>query len=114
MIVMEKVGEIGILLAMGTSRRSILFIFLLEAGLLGLAGVIIGSVLGYISDLILVSYRIPVPPEMYYGMDHLPLLIVPENFVIAGAFAMAINMIAGLFPARRASKMDPVEAIHSV
>ena len=114
MIVMEKVGEIGILLAMGTSRRSILFIFLLEAGILGLAGVIIGSVLGYISALVLVSYRIPVPPDIYFGMDHLPLLIVPENFIIAGAFAMAINMIAGLFPARRASKMNPVEAIHSV
>ncbi|MBN1133766.1 MAG: ABC transporter permease [Methanosarcinaceae archaeon] len=114
MIVMEKVAEIGILLAMGTSRRSILFIFLLEAGILGLAGVIIGSVLGYISDIVLLSYSIPVPPDIYFGMDHLPLLIVPKNFIIAGLFAMAINMIAGLFPARRASKMDPVEAIHSV
>lgn len=114
MIVMEKVGEIGMLMAMGTTRRSIMVIFLMEAGILGLAGVIIGTVIGYISVLIIASYTIPIPPEMYFGMDHLPVLIVPENFVIAGIFALVINTLAGLFPARRASKMDPVEAIHNV
>lgn len=114
MIVMEKVGEIGMLMAMGTSRRSILFIFLLEAVILGMAGVLIGSVLGYLSSVIIASYTIPVPPEMYFGLDHLPLLIVPENFIIAGVFAMVINTIAGVYPARKASTMDPVEAIHSV
>jgi len=114
MIVMEKVGEIGMLLAMGTSRKSILVIFLLEAGILGMAGVMIGAVLGYISCILLISYTIPVPPEMYFGLDHLPIRIAPENFLIAGTFSMIINILAGIHPARRASKMDPVEAIHSV
>jgi len=114
MIVMEKVGEIGMLMAMGAPRRSIMLIFLLESGILGLAGVIIGSVLGYIASLMIASYTIPVPPEMYFGMDHLPIVIVPENFVTAGVFAMVINLIAGAYPARRASRMNPVEAIHSV
>ncbi len=114
MIVMEKVGEIGMLMAMGTSRKSILFIFLLEAGILGIAGVMIGTVLGYLSDLLLLSLTIPLPPEMYYGLDHMPILIVPENFVTAGVFAMAVNTVAGIYPARRAAKMDPVEAIHNV
>nr|QNO44975.1 hypothetical protein KIPOLAJF_00004 [Methanosarcinales archaeon ANME-2c ERB4] len=102
------------LMAMGTSRRSILIIFLFEACILGMMGVIIGSVLGYVSSIMLASYTIPVPPEMYFGLDHLPFLITPENFIIAGVFAMAINIIAGAYPARRASKMDPVEAIHDV
>jgi lipoprotein-releasing system permease protein len=114
MIVMEKVGEIGMLMAMGTSRKSILFIFLLEAGILGIAGVMIGTVLGYLSDLLLLSYTIPLPPEMYYGLDHMPILIEPENFITAGIFAMVVNTIAGVYPARRAAKMDPVEAIHNV
>jgi len=114
MIVMEKVGEIGMLMAMGAPRRSIMLIFLLESGIFGLAGVIIGSVLGYIASLMIASYTIPVPPEMYFGMDHLPIVIVPENFVTAGVFAMVINLIAGAYPARRASRMNPVEAIHSV
>lgn len=114
MIVMEKVGEIGMLMTMGAPRRSIMLIFLLEAGILGLAGVIIGSVLGYVASLMIASYTIPVPPEMYFGMDHLPIVIVPENFVTAGVFAMVINLIAGAYPARRASRMNPVEAIQSV
>ena len=114
MIVMEKVGEIGMLMAMGTSRKSIGLIFFIEAGILGMAGVIIGSVLGYISSLYLSSITIPVPPEIYFGMDHMPFLIVPENFIKAGVFATVINMIAGISPARRASRMNPVEAIHSV
>ncbi|MGP8328818.1 MAG: ABC transporter permease [Methanosarcinaceae archaeon] len=114
MIVMEKVGEIGMLMAMGTTKQSILLIFLFEAGILGMAGVVIGSMLGYASCLLIASYTIPVPPEMYFGMDHLPIVINSKNFITAGAFAMVINIIAGVFPARRASKMNPVEAIHSV
>ena len=114
MIVMEKVGEIGMLMAMGTSRRSIMLIFLLEAGILGMAGVIVGCVLGYGASLAIASITIPIPPEMYFGMDHLPVEIELGNFITAGIFAMVINIIAGVYPARRASKMDPVEAIYSV
>jgi lipoprotein-releasing system permease protein len=114
MIVMEKVGEIGMLMAMGTSRRSIMLIFLMEAGILGMAGVIIGCVIGYVASLAIASITIPVPPEIYFGMDHLPIVIELDNFIIASIFAMVINIIAGVFPARRASKMDPVEAIYSV
>ncbi|MCK4937018.1 MAG: ABC transporter permease, partial [Methanosarcinales archaeon] len=114
MIVMEKVGEIGMLMAMGTSRRSIMLIFLMEAGILGMAGVIIGCIVGYAASLAIASITIPIPPEMYWGMDHLPVVIEFKNFITAGIFAMVINIIAGVFPARRASKMDPVEAIYSV
>jgi lipoprotein-releasing system permease protein len=114
MIVMEKVGEIGMLMAMGTSRRSIMLIFLLEAAILGMAGVVIGCILGYAASLAIASITIPVPPEMYWGMDHLPVVIEFKNFITASIFAMVINIIAGVFPARRASKMDPVEAIYSV
>jgi len=114
MIVMEKVGEIGMLMAMGTSRRSIMLIFLLEAGILGMAGVIIGCILGYVASLAIASITIPIPPEMYFGMDHLPVVIELKNFITAGIFAMVINIIAGIFPAWRASRMNPVEAIYSV
>jgi len=114
MIVMEKVGEIGMLMAMGTTRRSIMLIFLLEAAILGMMGVVIGCILGYVASAAIASIVIPIPPEMYFGMDHLPVVIELKNFISASVFAMVINIIAGVFPARRASKMDPVEAIYSV
>ena len=81
---------------------------------MGLAGVIIGCAIGYVASLAIASITIPVPPEIYFGMDHLPIVIELDNFIIASIFAMVINVIAGVFPARRASKMDPVEAIYSV
>jgi len=114
MIVMEKMGEIGMLMAMGTTRRSIMLIFLLEATILGMMGVVIGCILGYVASTAIASIVIPVPPEMYFGMDHLPVVIEFKNFITASIFAMVINIIAGVFPARRASKMNPVEAIYSV
>ena len=114
MIVMEKMGEIGMLMAMGTSRRSIMLIFLLEAAILGMMGVIVGCILGYVASAAIAAITIPIPPEMYFGMDHLPVVIEFKNFITASVFAMVINIIAGVFPARRASKMDPVEAIYSV
>jgi len=114
MIVMEKTGEIGMLMAMGTSRRSIMLIFLLEAAILGMMGVVIGCILGYVASAAIASITIPIPPEMYFGMDHLPVVIEFKNFISASVFALVINIIAGVFPARRASKMDPVEAIYSV
>ena len=114
MIVMEKVGEIGMLMAMGTSRRSIMLIFLLEAAILGMMGVVVGCLLGYVASAAIASITIPIPPDMYWGMDHLPVVIEFKNFISASVFALVINIIAGVFPARRASKMDPVEAIYSV
>ena len=114
MIVMEKVGEIGMLMAMGTSRRSIMLIFLLEAAILGMFGVVVGCILGYVASMAIASITIPIPPEIYFGMDHLPVEIELKNFISASVFAMVINIIAGVFPARHASKMDPVEAIYSV
>ncbi|HUW66547.1 MAG TPA: ABC transporter permease [Candidatus Nanoarchaeia archaeon] len=114
MIVMEKMGEIGMLMAMGASRRSIMMIFLLEAAILGMMGVVIGCILGYVASAAIASIVIPIPPEMYFGMDHMPVVIEFKNFISASVFALVINIIAGVFPARRASKMDPVEAIYSV
>lgn len=114
MIVLEKVKDIGMLIAMGATRNSIRTIFLLEALLLGLAGVAIGLILGYASALAVAAIRIQVPPQMYFGMDHLPVVIELQNFIIAGIFSLMINLIAGLYPAHKASQLDPVEAIHSV
>ena len=91
-----------------------MLIFLLEAAILGMMGVVVGCVLGYVASVAIASITIPIPPEMYFGMDHLPVVIELKNFISASVFAMVINIIAGVFPARRASKMDPVEAIYSV
>jgi len=113
-IVMDKKSEIGMLMAMGTSRKSITKIFLIESTILGAFGLLLGLVLGYFTALAIGSYEIELPAEMYLGLTRMPMKIEAMNFFYAAIFAFIINMIAGVYPARKASKLDPVEAIESI
>ncbi|ADE37488.1 ABC transporter permease [Methanohalophilus mahii] len=113
-IVMDKKSEIGMLMAMGTSRKSITKIFLIESTILGAFGLMLGLVVGYFTAVAIGSYEIELPAEMYLGLTRMPMKIETMNFLYAAIFAFIINMIAGVYPARKASKLDPVEAIESI
>jgi ABC-type lipoprotein release transport system permease subunit len=112
-IVAQRTKEIGILKAMGTSRKSIMVIFLLQSVILGAIGLMLGIILGYIVIIALQSYGIEVPPETYFGLQTLPLEVEPLNFVYAAFFAFIVNVFSGIYPARKAAKLDPVKAIES-
>ena len=110
-VVMDKKKEIGMLMAMGTSKKSITLIFLLESSILGAIGVILGCILGYIIAVTVGVYSIEIPSEVYLGLTTLPVDIDLKNFLYAGVFSFFINILAGYYPARRASQLDPVEAM---
>ncbi|MHC1754355.1 MAG: ABC transporter permease [Methanosarcina sp.] len=112
-IVAQRTREIGILKAMGASQKSIMVVFIFQSMVLGAIGLILGTVLGYVATVALQSYEIEVPQEMYFGLQTLPLEVEPLNFVYAAFFAFIINIISGIYPARKAAKLDPVKAIES-
>ncbi|MDW7730964.1 MAG: ABC transporter permease [Methanolobus sp.] len=112
-VVMDKKKEIGMLMAMGTSRGHITRIFLLESLILGTMGVLLGCAFGYVGTVLLLAYPIDIPSETYYGLTTLPLKLDPVNFVYAIIFSFLINIVAAVYPARRAARLDPVEAIES-
>ncbi len=112
-IVAQRTREIGILKAMGASQKSIMAVFLFQSVILGAIGLVLGIVLGYIVTIALQSYEIKVPQEMYFGLQTLPLEVEPLNFLYAAIFAFIINIISGIYPARKAAKLDPVKAIES-
>lgn len=112
-IVSQRTREIGILKAMGASQKNIMTVFLFQSVILGTIGLVLGTILGYIATIILQSYKIAVPQEMYFGLQTLPLEVEPLNFVYAAFFAFIINIISGIYPARKAAKLDPVKAIES-
>ncbi len=112
-IISQRTREIGILKAMGASQKSIMIVFLFQSVILGAIGLILGTILGYIATIALQSYKIAVPQEMYFGLQTLPLEVEPLNFVYAAFFAFVINIISGIYPARKAAKLDPVKAIES-
>ncbi|MEZ5334020.1 MAG: ABC transporter permease [Methanolobus sp.] len=112
-VVMDKKREIGMLMAMGASKRNITVIFLFESLILGTMGVLLGCVLGYVGSAALSSYQIDLPSEMYFGLTTLPLKADVMNYIYAVFFSFFINIVAGVYPARKAAALDPVEAIES-
>ncbi len=109
MSVMEKTKEIGMLMAMGVSRRSILIIFVMESGILGLLGALIGVTMGAAFAIYMGSYDYGF--EVMAGISSIPFVVRIQDAVIIVLFTFLLNLIAGIYPASRASKLKPVEAI---
>jgi putative ABC transport system permease protein len=100
--VTERTNEIGLMVALGARRRTILGLFLGEAVALAAIGGVVGLVLG-IGLAQLIGLFVPALPV------HTPLSFV----LLAEALAAAIGLAAGVLPARRAAKLDPVEALRT-
>ncbi|MCL7411086.1 MAG: ABC transporter permease [Methanosarcinaceae archaeon] len=109
MVVMEKTKEIGMLMAMGVRRRSIMMIFMMESSILGLLGAVVGVTLGMLLSLYMGSYDYGF--EVMAGITSIPFVVRIQDAVIIVLFTFLINLIAGIYPASRASKLKPVEAI---
>ncbi len=108
MLVLEKTREIGMLMAIGAKPSQIRRLFLVESGLLGFLGAVLGCILGLIVSLWLRGFQIQSP--MGETMN-LPILINPWDFVFFTILATLLSIAAGVYPAYRASKLDPVEAL---
>lgn len=106
--VVQRRREIGILRAMGLPRRLTQRIFLIQGGLLGLGGALLGSGLG--SGLILVFEQITVRAD---GHRLFPIALSPALLLGAGAVAVVTGLLAAAFPARRAARLDPMVAIRN-
>lgn len=109
MAVMEKTKEIGMLMAMGVSRRSIMMIFVMESSILGLLGGVLGVMLGATFAIYMGSYDYGF--EVMAGISTIPFVVRLQDAVIIVLFTFLLNLIAGIYPASRASKLKPVEAI---
>jgi lipoprotein-releasing system permease protein len=108
MQVKEKTQEIGMLLAMGATRQNIKSLFLLESGLLGLLGALVGCILGLLVSLQLRRIQITGSVGETYN---LPILINPLDFLVITFIAVLLSIAAGTYQADRASKLDPVVAL---
>jgi lipoprotein-releasing system permease protein len=110
LLVVEKTREIGMLMAMGATRAGIRNLFLIESSLLGFIGALIGSALGLVGVLYLGQF----PFEIAAGgreITTLPLLINPLDFLWLSFLAVALSAVAAIYPARNASRLDPVIAL---
>ncbi|HVO49603.1 MAG TPA: ABC transporter permease [Thermoanaerobaculia bacterium] len=97
--VIERTKEIGLRLAVGAKKRDILFQFLLEAGLLALGGGVLGVFFGWVIALCVDAF------------SPLPTLVTPGLVVSGLVLATLTGVIAGVFPAIKASRLTPIEAL---
>ncbi len=111
MMVMGKTKDIAILKAMGATDKSIKKIFVFKGMIIGLTGTILGMCLGLTGCVLLKHYKfIKLPGDVYYFTTLPVKLEALDVFVIVSA-TMIICYLATLYPARQASKLNPVEAI---
>lgn len=111
MAIYERTREIGILKAMGASSGEIRQMFMLEAGFIGLIGGVVGLLLGWLLGL---GLNVVIP--IYLRYRELPVrgdfFVVTLTLAVgAVVFATFIGLVAGLLPAQRAAKLDPLEAL---
>jgi len=111
MVVMEKTKEIGILKSMGATGKSIKRIFIFEGLVVGVAGTILGSTIGYALCWAQQTYKFFGLPSDVYIISWLPIYMKWLDFLLVGLAAIFITLIFSSYPANKASKLDPVAAI---
>ena len=99
--VTERTREIGILKALGATRRDILTQFLLEAALLSLLGGLIGIVLGLLAGMGIAALIPNFPPA------NVPIWVM----LAAAGFSALVGLVFGIAPASKAASLDPIEAL---
>jgi len=106
MTINEKIREIAILKAMGFSSRDVTTIFLIQALTIGFIGGAIGLLFGFtVSDIVAhIPFKIG-------GLNYLPMGFHSRDYILGFLFGLVTTFVAGYLPARKASKIDPVEII---
>jgi lipoprotein-releasing system permease protein len=111
MVVIEKTRDIAILKSMGATRRSIMKIFMIEGLIIGLVGTLLGLLGGYILCKLLATYQfIELPRDVYY-ISTLPVKMEPLDVTFIAVAAIVISLVATVYPAWQASRLEPAEAI---
>lgn len=108
----EKTRDIGLLKAMGAHARMIEKIFLVEGLLIGGSGVAAGMGLGFLLSWAIATFPIVELPSDIYYISRVPVDVRPWDVAAVAIMGLTLTLLATIYPARRAAKADPVEAIH--
>jgi len=110
MAILERRREIGVLKALGAADHDVRRLFFVEAGAMGLLGGMLGVIMGW-----LIARAINFGTKVYLDRQQIPAIkiaAVPWWMVAAAiGFSIAVSLVAGMYPASRAARLDPVEAL---
>jgi ABC-type antimicrobial peptide transport system permease subunit len=111
MAVYERTREIGILKAVGASPGDIRALFVVEAALIGLLGGIVGTICGWLLGIALNQGILAVLRWQEIPIEGRFFVTTPWLVLLALAFATVVGLLAGLYPAARAARLDPLDAL---
>ncbi len=111
MIVLEKTRAVGILKTLGSKRKQIMTIFLINGSIIGIIGIILGSIFGYFLMFIQEKFDIITLPSSVYFMSKVPFLISVDTFIVIAIVTFLLCILASLIPSFIASKIKPVNAL---
>jgi putative ABC transport system permease protein len=112
MSIVERYREIGILKSLGADNGDIRLLYLVESGAIGFIGAIFGLVFGWVITRVgsfIAGYYMQKQGVQFIEMFDLPWWLI----LFALIFGTAISLLAGLYPANRAAKIDPVRALRN-
>lgn len=119
MLVKDKEKDIAILRTIGLARESVMRIFFILGASIGITGTLIGTIFGLLFSLNIQKIQAVVeaiagtqvfPPEVYF-LTHLPSLLRPMDVAITMIVALILSCISTLYPARKASRLNPVDIL---
>jgi len=111
MVVMEKGRDIAILRAMGATQNTVMRIFFLEGFIIGFSGTLLGNIAGFLFCIGLKKYQFIQLPADVYNVTTLAVEMNMTDFIVVSACALSITLISAIYPAWRASRIDPAEAL---
>ncbi|MCB9029759.1 MAG: FtsX-like permease family protein [Deltaproteobacteria bacterium] len=110
LLVLEKRGDIAILRTLGASTKDVAKIFIYQGGMIGGVGTLLGLLLGYIACILLDIYGFPLD-ERIFPISQVPVRIEFINFAVVGIASFLICLLATIYPARKASRLDPASVL---
>lgn len=111
MTVIERTPAIGILKSLGSTRKLISNIFLIQGIYLGSIGIAAGNILAFILSLVQIKFNIISLPESVYFLSAVPIELNAVNYIIVSIITFLLCIVSSLIPSYIASKIQPISAI---
>jgi len=113
MIIMSRRSEIALMRTLGATKEEIRTIFFRLGSIIGMAGIVTGTLLGAISIWALKNFDIISVPADVYGTSRLPVDLLMSDFVLIIIGTIMIVLLSSIYPARKASKTDPLTVLRN-
>jgi len=111
MMVLDKHKDIAVLMAMGATTKQIMRIFMIQGILIGIAGTVLGAMMGTVTSWVMDHYKMIQLPLDVYFIPYLPFRLRITDIVMITGTALLISFFSTLYPAVRASRINPAEAL---